>query len=65
MPNLYLPGASILLSLLLVILFFSKTRQKNSDTKIFQFMIIIQLVGCIVETAIYVICYKYSNNSKI
>ena len=65
MPNLYLPGASILLSSFLVLMFFSKTRQKNSDTKIFQFMIVIQLIGCIVETLIYIICYKYSYNIKL
>ena len=62
MPNLYLPGASILLSLFLVILFFSRKRQKNSDTKIFNFMIIIQLLESIIETSIYVICYRDSDN---
>ena len=61
MPNLYLPGASILLSLFLVILFFSKKRQKNSDTKIFQFMIIIQLLESAVETIIYYIAYTSNN----
>ena len=61
MPNLYLPGASILLSLFLVVLFFSKKRQKNQDTKIFQFMIVIQLFESIIETTIYVICYKFSD----
>lgn len=62
MPNLYLPGASILLSLFLVILFFSKQRQKNDETEIFQFMIIIQLLESIIESSIYLVCYKYSDN---
>lgn len=62
MQNLYLPGASILLSLFIVILFFSKKREENNDTKIFQLMIIIQLLESIIETMIYVICYKYSTN---
>ena len=61
MPNLYLPGASILLSLFLVILFFSRKRQKNKDTKIFQFMIVIQLLESIVETIIYYIAYTSNN----
>lgn len=62
MPNLYLPGASILLSAFLVVLFFSKKREKNQDTKIFQFMILIQLFESVIETSIYFICYKYSNS---
>ena len=62
MYNLYLPCASIILSLFIVILFFSKEREKNLDTKIFQYMIVIQLFESIVETTIYVICYKFSNN---
>ena len=61
MPNLYLPGASILLSIFLVILFFSRKRQKNTDTKIFQFMIIIQLFESIVETITYYIAYTTNN----
>lgn len=62
MSNLYLPGASILLSLFLVILFFSKKRYNNADTKIFQVMVVIQLLESIVETLIYFICYKDTNN---
>ena len=65
MPNLYLPGVSILLSLFIVILFFSKKRQKNQDTKIFQFMISIQLFESIIETLIYVLCYKYSDKVEL
>ena len=61
MSNLYLPGAAILLSLFLVILFFSKKRLKNDDTRIFQFMIIVQLLESIIETLIYIICYRYSS----
>lgn len=62
MFNIYLPCAAILLSLFLVILFFSKKRQKNAETKIFKFMIIIQLLESIIETIIYIICYNYSSN---
>ena len=65
MSNLYLPGAAILLSLFLVILFFSKKRLKNDDTRIFQLMIIVQLFESIIETLIYVICYKYSSNIEL
>lgn len=61
MPNLYLPGASILLSLFIVILFFSRKRLANADTQIFKYMIIIQLLESIIETFIYFLCYKYSD----
>lgn len=60
MPYLYLPSASILISLFLIILFFSKKRVENKETKIFKYMIIIQLVESIIETLIYFICYKYN-----
>ena len=65
MSNLYLPGASILLSLFLVILFFSKKRYDNADTKIFQIMVVIQLLESIVETVIYFICYKYTDSIAV
>jgi len=65
LPNLYLPGVSILLSFFLVILFFSRKRQSNLDTKIFQIMIIIQLLECIIETVIYVICYTHSDSIEL
>ena len=65
MPNLYLPGASILLSLFLVILFFSKTREKNADTKVFKYMIVIQLFESIIETYIYYVAYTSNDTFTI
>lgn len=65
MPNLYLPIVSILLSLFIVILFFSKKRLANADTQIFKYMIVIQLLESSIETLIYFIGYQYSDHVSL
>ena len=65
MSNLYLPSASILLSLFLIILFFSKRNIKNSDTKVFKLMIIIQMIESIAETIVYYIAYTSNDEFTI
>lgn len=53
MSSLYFPLASLLISLLLIIIFFNKQRQKNYDTKVYSKMIIISIIETI--TAIVII----------
>ncbi len=62
MQNLSLPMASIFINVLLIIIFFSKSRVNNKETKIYKYLIIIQFIESFVETFIYYIAYKSNNN---
>ncbi len=61
MPNLYLSGASILLNIFILIVFFSKKRVKNQETEIFGLLVIVELFETAIETFIYYIAYRYNH----
>jgi len=57
MPNLYFPICAFFVSLLLFIVFFSKKRVKNSETKIYSFMLIASLLNTIFSVALMFCAY--------
>lgn len=57
MPNLYIPACAFFVSLLIIIIFFSKERIKNEDTKLFSGLVISSFIDSIMMVAIIGIAY--------
>lgn len=65
MNNLQLPLCSVLLSLILLILYYSKDNIKNTETKIFGSILITQFIGALAEITIYFLAYVFYNETII
>ena len=61
MNSLQLPLCSVLLSLILLILYYSKDNINNVETKIFGSILIIQFIGSLAEFIIYLLAYIFYN----
>lgn len=57
MPNLYIPVCAFFISMLLLIIFFSKKRIKNEDTKLFTWLVISSFIDSIMMVSIIGIAY--------
>ena len=65
MSKLQFPICSILISLLLVIVFFMKKRINNQETKIYGAIILTQLFQAVFETIIYIIVLFFYNEQAV
>lgn len=63
MSNMYFQICSFVYMLMITIIFFSKKRVKNGETKIFSLLSIINVFGLILDIIIVYISYKYPNNN--
>ncbi len=61
MSNLQLPLCSVLLSLILLILYYSKDNINNTETKIFGNILMTQFIGSLAEFIIYLLAYVFYN----
>lgn len=57
MPNLYIPGCALILSILLLIIFFSKKRVENYETKIYSYLLICSFIDSLLLFIILLIGY--------
>lgn len=53
MANLYLPGAAVIISIILLVVYFSKERIKIKENEIYQIMLFCILFDSIFVTTIY------------
>ena len=65
MSSLYFPLASLLVSILLVTIFYNKKRVKNEETKMYSRMIIINLIETITAIAIITIAKTIGTNQLV
>lgn len=65
MPNLYLPGAASILSLLVVIIFFSKKSIDLFENKIYKVMMFSVLIENILMTLIFCCVYMFYSESLV
>ena len=63
MSSLYFPLASLFIIILLNIVFFNKKRQKNIETNIFSFLLILNLVETVIALIIIILAKTVGTNS--
>ncbi len=64
MGNGYLACSSLVMNILLVIVFFSKKRASNVETKIFKYMVLVVLLNSLTTTSIF-FCIIFDLNMKL
>lgn len=62
MPKLYFPISALLISILILIIYFAKEKVKNNDTRIYNTLIIIGLFNAICECFIEYFSYNFVGN---
>ena len=62
MTNLYFTICGLFISILLVIIFFTKENQKNVETNIFRYMLLTSVVDCVCMFIIIYVAYNFPNN---
>lgn len=65
MDTLILPGVALLINLLIVIIFYSKSRAHNGETKIYSKILIVNLIDTIITIAGYIYAKKVGQVSGI
>lgn len=65
MDTLILPGVALLINLLIMIIFYSKTRAHNAETKIYSKILIVNLIDTIITIAGYIYAKKVGQVSGI
>ena len=65
MDTLILPGVALLINLLIMIIFYSKTRAHNTETKIYSKILIVNLIDTIITIAGYIYAKKVGQVSGI
>ena len=65
MDTLILPGVALLINLLIVIIFYSKSRAHNAETKIYSKILIVNLIDTIITIAGYIYAKKVGQVSGI
>ena len=65
MDTLILPGVALLINLLIVIIFYSKSRAHNAETKIYSKILIVHLIDTIITIAGYIYAKKVGQVSGI
>ena len=65
MDTLILPGVALLINLLIMIIFYSKSRAHNAETKIYSKILIVNLIDTIITIAGYIYAKKVGQVSGI
>ena len=60
MSCIYLPMAALFISILVNILFFSKVNVKNIETKIFSYLLILNLIHCLYNCIVIILIKQFN-----
>ncbi|MGN1357844.1 MAG: hypothetical protein ACI4WU_00605, partial [Bacilli bacterium] len=65
MVNIYIPVCGLFLSILILIIFYSKQKMKNVETKLFSYLITANFINAILTVIMIYFGYKTPNNTRL